>query len=120
MTIVSGCQRGRPRNSRQQRRRIVLDEHLRLEIEPGAEAEILVRRPGIAIRAAVRAAAIGIEAVAERDVGAVVFRDDRFEESSRYSVGGRSRRCRSNSSSNSNCSRSRSACTRSKRFGGLI
>ena len=53
---------------------------LRLEIEPGGKAEILVGRPGIAIDAAVLAAAIRIEARLESDIGTIVASDDRFRD----------------------------------------
>ena len=67
----------RPREKRpQQRRRVVLDHDSRFEIQAGVEAQILMRRPGIAVRAAVGAAAIGIQAIAKRNIGTVVFRDD--------------------------------------------
>src|SRR5262249_47734896 len=55
----------------------LLHQNLRLEIEPGGKAEKLVRGPRIAIDAAVLAAAIGIDAGVETDVGTVVRGDDR-------------------------------------------
>jgi hypothetical protein len=54
---------------------IVLDENPGFEIQAGVQPEHFVSRPGIAVGAAVLAAAVGIDAVAERDVGAVVFGD---------------------------------------------
>ena len=48
-----------------------------LEIEPGGEAHIGVGRPGVAIEAAVLAAAIGVDRAVERDVGRLVAGDDR-------------------------------------------
>ena len=56
--------------------RAVFDEHLGFEVEAGGEAEVFVVRPGVAVAAAVRAAAVGIHAIAEADVGAVVLGDD--------------------------------------------
>ena len=56
----------------------MLDQHLRLEIDARVQPEIFVTRPGIAIAAAVSTAAIRIDAVAERDVGAIVLGDDRL------------------------------------------
>src|SRR5690606_33463303 len=53
-----------------------LHHDLPLEIRAGAEAQVLVRGPRIAVRAAVEAAAVGIDAVAEAEVGAVVPRKD--------------------------------------------
>src|SRR4029453_11460913 len=44
------------------------------EIDAGAEAEILVARPGVAVDAAVLAAPVGVQAEAEADVRAVVLR----------------------------------------------
>src|SRR5207248_2242945 len=60
----------------QQLRRILLHHDLRLEVETGREAEVLVRRTGKAVRASVLAAAIRVDAVLEADVGRVVARDD--------------------------------------------
>ena len=56
--------------------RIFLDHDFGLEIEPGGEAEIFVERAGVTIDAAVLAAAIGIDAGFEADVGAVVVGND--------------------------------------------
>lgn len=58
--------------------RAVLDEDFRLEIEAGAQAEVFVAGAGVAVAAAVLATAIRVQAVAERDIGAVVLRDDAF------------------------------------------
>ncbi len=60
----------------EQRRRPVLDEQLRLEIEAGGKAEIGVARPGETIDAAVLAAAIGIDRAVEGNVGRFVAGDD--------------------------------------------
>ncbi len=60
----------------QQRRRVVLGEQLRFEIEAGRQAEIGVGRPRKAVDAAVLAAAIGIDRAVEADVGRVVAGDD--------------------------------------------
>ena len=76
-SIISGCQESRAKHAGTARAPL-LDQHFRLEIEPGVETEIFVTRPGIAIAATVGTAAIGIDAVAKRDVGTVVFRDDAF------------------------------------------
>ena len=62
----------------QQLRGAVLHQHLGLEIEAGAEAQVFVIRPGVAVAAAVGAAAVRIDAVAEADVRAVVLGDDRL------------------------------------------
>src|SRR4051812_38707196 len=56
----------------------MLYQHLRFEIQPGAQSQILMPRPGIAIAAAVRAASIWIYAVAKPDVRAIVFGDNRL------------------------------------------
>ncbi len=61
----------------QQRRGIGLGEELRLEIEAGREIEIGVRRPRVAIDAAVLAALVGIDRLRERDVRRIVAADDR-------------------------------------------
>ena len=91
--IGSHCHAAGAQLSPQQLRRVVLDEHLRLEIEPRVHAQRFVRRPGIAIGAAVLAAAIGIDAVAERNVRAVVLanqcrRRDRAENGRHATLGG--------------------------------
>ena len=74
-------QPGLPRPARQlgpqQLRGARLDEDARLEIEPGRQAEVLVRGPRVAVDAAVLAAAVGIHAAVERHVGTRVRRDDR-------------------------------------------
>ena len=49
---------------------------LRLEVEAGGEAEVLVRRARVAVDAAVLAAAVRVDAGVEADVRAVVGRDD--------------------------------------------
>ena len=61
----------------QQRRRVFLDQDLRLEVEPRGEAEVLVRGAREAVDAAVLAAAIRIDAGVEADVRTVVRGDDR-------------------------------------------
>ena len=76
--IVSGRQLRLGQEVAQQLGRAVLDEDFGLEVEPGREAQVLVRRPGVAVAAAVGAAAVGVDAVAEADVGAVVLGDDRL------------------------------------------
>ncbi len=90
-----------PRRRRQRRpeqlRRVLLDEDPRLEVEAGREAEELVRRPRIAVDAAVLAAAVRVEAGREGDVRAVVGRDDRCASgrgSTRCAPSGRARRRR--------------------------
>ena len=60
----------------QQHRRVRLHEQLGLEIEPGREPEIGVRRPREAIDAAMLAAAIGIDRAVEGNVGRLIARDD--------------------------------------------
>ena len=64
----------------------MLDQHLRFEIDARVQPEIFVAGPGIAIAAAVGTAAIGIDAVAKRNVGAVVLETIDCESSGRYSV----------------------------------
>src|SRR5207302_3958432 len=59
----------------QEPRRLRLDGDLPLEIGAGAEAEIFVRRARVAIGAAMKAAAVGIDAPGESEVGAVVVRE---------------------------------------------
>ena len=56
---------------------ILLDEYLGLEVEPGRQAQMAVARAGVAIDAAVLAAAIGVDRLVERYVRQVVVRDDR-------------------------------------------
>ena len=60
----------------QQRRRVRLDDDLAVEVGPGAEAQVLVRRARVAVSAGVKAAAVGVHAPGEADVGAVVLRQD--------------------------------------------
>ena len=57
--------------------RVFLDHDFGFEIEAGGEAEILVEGAGVAVDAAVLAAAIGIDAGFETDIGTVVVSDDR-------------------------------------------
>ncbi len=61
----------------QQRRRVLLHENARLEVEPRGHAEVFVGGAGEAVDAAVLASAIGIDARFESDVRTVVVRDDR-------------------------------------------
>src|SRR5918998_3226130 len=61
--------------SAQELGRVLLDEHLALEIQPGREAEVLVRGTGVAVRAAMRASPVRVDAGVEADVGAVVGGD---------------------------------------------
>src|SRR5690606_25757335 len=49
-----------------------LDEDDALEVEAGREAQVLVRRPGVAVGAAVLTAAVWVDAEVEADVRAVV------------------------------------------------
>jgi len=62
----------------QQGRRIGLHIKPRLKIESGRQAEIGVGGPGVAIGAAVLAAAIGIDRPVKRQIGRIVARDDCF------------------------------------------
>ena len=62
----------------QQFRRTVLDQYPALEVQSGGETEVLVRGTGVAVDAAVLAAAVGVQAVLEADVGRVVAREDRL------------------------------------------
>ena len=61
----------------QQLGRVGLREQLSLEVEPRRELEVRMARAGVAVDAAVLAAAIGIDRLREADVGRVVARDDR-------------------------------------------
>jgi hypothetical protein len=61
----------------QQPRRVRLVEQLGLEIEPGREIQVRVRRPGITINATVLAAAIRIDRLVERNVRRLIATDDR-------------------------------------------
>ena len=60
----------------QQLRRTLLDQYPALEVQSGGEAEVLVGGTGVAVDAAVLAAAVGVQAVLEADVGRVVARED--------------------------------------------
>jgi hypothetical protein len=60
----------------QQLDRVGLREQPGLEVEARGEFEVAVRRPREAVRAAVLAAAIGIERLGEGDVGGVVAAQD--------------------------------------------
>ena len=53
----------------------MLDQHLRFKVDPGVHAQRFMARPGVAIRAAMLAAAIRVDAEAETDVGAIVLPD---------------------------------------------
>ncbi len=77
MTSVCGFQRRRREFFRQQLGRVFFHHDAAFEIESGGESEIFVRWPGVTINAAVLAAAIGIDARFETDIGAVVMCDDR-------------------------------------------
>ena len=70
-----GSPPGRGELRPQKLRRVFLDEYLRLEVEPGRQSQVLVRRPRVAVHAPVLAAPVGIHARAERHVGAVVSRN---------------------------------------------
>src|SRR5204862_1252902 len=61
----------------QELRRVFLHQDLRLEVETGGEAEVLVGGARVTVDAAVLAAAIRIDAGVEADVGTVVRGDDR-------------------------------------------
>src|SRR5215475_9755595 len=61
----------------QQLRRANLGDYLSLEIGPRAEAEVLVRGPRETVCAGMRATAIAIDRIIERDVRAVIAGDDR-------------------------------------------
>ena len=56
----------------------MLHQDFRFEVQARAHPQIFVVRPGVTIAAAVRTAPVGVEAVAERNVRAVVFGDDRL------------------------------------------
>jgi hypothetical protein len=62
----------------EQLRRVRLDHDLAFEIEPGGKAEILVRRPGIAIDAPVLATTVWVNAGIKPDVRTLIARDDAF------------------------------------------
>src|SRR5688572_11581725 len=59
-----------------ERGRVLLDEDPALEIDARRQAEVLVIRPGIAIDAAVLAAAVRVEIDRHPDIGAVVVTQD--------------------------------------------
>ena len=61
----------------EQRRGIRLCVELGLEVESCRMSQITVRRPREAVDAAVLASPVGIDRAVERDVGAIVARDDR-------------------------------------------
>src|SRR5689334_14374834 len=72
---------------------VVLDQDFGLEIEPCIHAQRFVPRPSVAIRAAVLAAAVGIDAEAKADIGAVVLANEgggvvRQERRFRLALGG--------------------------------
>ncbi len=69
---------GRGKLALQKRRGALLGKKLGFEIEPGREPHIGVGRPGVAIKAAVLAAAIGIDRAVESNVRRLVARDDRL------------------------------------------
>ena len=56
----------------------MLDHDARFEIETGRKTEILVRRAGKTINAAMLATAIGIDARFEPDIWTLIARDDRL------------------------------------------
>jgi hypothetical protein len=59
------------------RRRIHLGENPRLEVDSRRKAEVLMRGPRVAVSAPVLAAPVRVDADAERDIGAVVLRENR-------------------------------------------
>src|SRR5712692_1762951 len=61
----------------QQLRRVGLGEELGLEVESRRELEVGMARAGVAVDAAVLAAAVRVDRLLEADVGRVVARDDR-------------------------------------------
>ncbi|MDO9148201.1 MAG: ABC transporter ATP-binding protein, partial [Hydrogenophaga sp.] len=54
---------------------VALGDDLRFKIQPRREVQVAVRGPGVAVNAAVFAAAVGVEAEGEADVGRVVSGD---------------------------------------------
>ncbi len=60
-------------------RGVDLGDDLRLEVEPGREVEVAVRRPGEAVDAAVLAAAVRVDREVEVEVGRVVAGEDRLD-----------------------------------------
>src|SRR5262249_32758018 len=56
--------------------RTALHDDLGVEVGPGAEAEVLVTRPRVAVGAGVHAAPVGVHAEVEADVGAIVGCED--------------------------------------------
>ncbi len=76
--IISPRQLGFDMRRAQQGRRLVLDHDLGFEIKPGVQAEIFVRRARVAIGAAVLATTVGVDAVAEADIGTVVRGQNRL------------------------------------------
>ena len=59
----------------QQRRQPVLGNDHRLEVQPRRQPEVAVRRPRVAVAAAMLAAAVGIDGMVEGDVGRIVGHD---------------------------------------------
>src|SRR6476620_5533975 len=55
---------------------VVFDKHLGFEVDSRVNSERLVAGAGVAVGAAVLAAAVRIHAVTETDIGAVVFSDE--------------------------------------------
>jgi hypothetical protein len=96
----------------QQRGRILLDQDLRLEVQPGGEAEVLVRRAGVAVRASVLAATVRVDAASKPTSGlwlrAMMVR-----------VVSRKKCVRGAGSAGSRASGSGSKASGSNRFGGL-
>ena len=54
----------------------MFDKDLGLEVDPGVHAQVLVRRPGVAVAASMSTAPVRIDAVAKGYVWAVVLADD--------------------------------------------
>ena len=69
---------GRRKLPLEQLGRALFGEQAGLEIEPGGETHVGVGGPGVAIEAAVLAAAVGIDRAVEGDVGRLVAGDDRL------------------------------------------
>src|SRR6202011_512630 len=60
----------------QEPRRLGLDRDLAIEVGPRAEAQVLVRRARVAVRARMKTSPVRIDAVAEAEVWAVVGGED--------------------------------------------
>ena len=73
--MTCGFHLGEESSCAQQVRRAVFHHDFGFKVQPGREPQILMEWPGVAIDASVFAAAIGIDACVEPNIGAVVVSD---------------------------------------------